>query len=367
MAEESSLKRASWLELFYDLVFVALVAQHTYAVALHHETLIDWLHIGIVGYLIFYAWWGTTVIRNIQGKEYVADKLFIQLQMVFAFLMSLGLPAAFEGNHQLFLWGYVAVRLVQLYVVERAFRLKHLERPNTNNIVHGIMVSVGMVAVASFLAAPYSYLLLVLAVVLEILNPLAQGQGNRVRMLNISHLQERLGLFLLLVMGESVLVVAIANTAAGADAMRPLVVFSGVIMMFALWWSYFHYMEKTGEGIRPKSLMFYLHAHAWLFGAVVLIAAAYKKLLEHTTLYPLDTVLLTLGITLVGACMIMIRKQLEGKTRTNIVGMLLLVCGTPLLGYWLGTYHSITVLAIGMTAWVCALVTYDEFGRYGKM
>jgi len=49
------LKRASWIELFYDLAYVALIAQLTYLVADYHTTPYDWLNSGIVAYAIFVA------------------------------------------------------------------------------------------------------------------------------------------------------------------------------------------------------------------------------------------------------------------------------------------------------------------------
>lgn len=85
-------KRASWLELFYDVAFVALIAQLTYLAAANHQALTDYLHIFIVGYSVFVAWWATTANRNLQPTETTADKLFTQLTMVAVFVMSLTMP-----------------------------------------------------------------------------------------------------------------------------------------------------------------------------------------------------------------------------------------------------------------------------------
>ena len=79
-------KRASWLELFYDVAFVALIAQLTYLAAANHQALTDYLHIFIVGYSIFIAWWATTANRNLQLTETTTDKLLVQLTMVGVFI-----------------------------------------------------------------------------------------------------------------------------------------------------------------------------------------------------------------------------------------------------------------------------------------
>ena len=76
---ESRVKKVSWLELFYDLVYVALIAQLTYEVAKHHTTLFDLFTIGLIGYMIFVAWWGTTVNRNLQDSEGYLDRILVQI------------------------------------------------------------------------------------------------------------------------------------------------------------------------------------------------------------------------------------------------------------------------------------------------
>ncbi len=52
---ETILKRATWLELFYDLAIVALVAQLTYLAAKYHHSPSDFLNIFIIAYTIFFT------------------------------------------------------------------------------------------------------------------------------------------------------------------------------------------------------------------------------------------------------------------------------------------------------------------------
>ena len=107
-------KRVSWLELFYDLAFVALIAQLTYTVADHHTEIMDLFLVGIVGYMIFISWAGTMTNRNFRDTETTKDRLLIQLQMVFAFLMSITLSGVLEGELWPFLLSFVAIRIIQI-------------------------------------------------------------------------------------------------------------------------------------------------------------------------------------------------------------------------------------------------------------
>lgn len=273
------IKRASWIELFYDLAFIALVAQLTYLAADYHHTFIDVLNIFIVGYSIFIAWWATSVNRNLQETETNTDKVLIQVKMVGAFVMSLTMPAVFVGDYMGFFLALAFVRFVQVFMLLRMYRLYPNTAPVTFNVVQGLLVA-GMLWIASGVALPtYHFILALAALAIDVLTPLTVGYGNQTRFLNVSHLKERLGLFLMLVIGESMIVVALANTATTLSIVEPYTVLLGLSLMAALWWLYFEYMD-THLAVRPRNLFLFLHAHAWLFGSIIALSVGYKFLLQ---------------------------------------------------------------------------------------
>lgn len=272
-------KRASWLELFYDVAFVALVAQLTYLTAKHHHSLEDFLNIFIIGYSIFIAWWATTANRNLQPNEKAVDKLLVQLQMVGAFLMSLTMSATFAGDYFWFFVTFGVVRLLQAMMLVVMYYRHPEKRPVTYNLLQGMFVAGAVWCVSGFLPSPWHFVAAGAALAIDVLTPLTRGKGNTTRYLNVYHLQERLGLFLMLVIGESMIVVALANTAASRLVTEPVVIFSGLGLMVALWWLYFEHSDRH-QGVRPRSLFIYIHAHGFLFGSLILLSVGYKLILE---------------------------------------------------------------------------------------
>lgn len=272
-------KRASWLELFYDVAFVALVAQLTYLAAEHYHTFTDLLNIFIVGYSIFIAWWATTANRNLQPSETAIDKLLVQMQMVGAFLMSITMSATFDGDYFGFFATLSFVRLLQACMLIRMYLKYPEKRPATYNILQGFLVGSFLWVWSAFLPAPYHFILASAALIVDILTPVTRGKGNTVRYLNVYHLQERLGLFLMLVIGESMIVVALSNTATSLRITEPAVLFSGLGLMVALWWMYFEHSDRH-LGKRPNNLFLFLHAHGFLFGSLILLSVGYKKILQ---------------------------------------------------------------------------------------
>ena len=273
-----ALKRASWLELFYDLAYVALVAQLTYLVARHHGSVVEVMLGILLGYMIFVAWWGTTSTRNLQESEDTTDKLFVQLQMLIALLMSISLPAVFEGDPARFFFFFATLRLVQVVTMYRMYSLYPEHAPRTRNHAFGIAVAAGLWYVCAFLPFPLLFLVAFAALCIDVMTPFTTDEGKTERRLNISHLQERLGLFVILVIGESMLVVAITSTAAQLQAIEPYVILSGMVMMIALWWMYFDYLDRHKTDRRPAFFP-YLHSHAALFLGIVFMAAGFRNIL----------------------------------------------------------------------------------------
>lgn len=272
------MKRVTWLELFYDLAFVALIAQLTYLIADHHSSISDILNIFIVGYTIFIAWWGTTVNRNLQTTESTTDKLLVQVLMVGAFLMSLTMPGVFAGSYVGYFGMLALLRFVQVGTMFRRYRLHPDMAPQTYNIVQGTFIAGLLWLASAFAIDPFHYILAFTALALDVFTPLTTGKGNTVTLLNVDHLQERLGLFLMLVIGESMIVVALANTATTLSLIEPLFVFGGLGTMIMLWWVYYVGLERY-HGVRPRYLFYFLHAHGFLFGSVVVLSVGYKFLL----------------------------------------------------------------------------------------
>ncbi|MCY7273298.1 MAG: low temperature requirement protein A [Phormidesmis sp. CAN_BIN44] len=96
--------------------------------------------------------------------------------------------------------------------------------------------------------APTRYWLCRLAMTIELLIPILGSRTLAKTPAHPSHLQERFGLFTLIVLGESI--VSVATTANGSWALSPIVVAVGGFGIAAcLWWLYFSFL-KTAVVIR---------------------------------------------------------------------------------------------------------------------
>lgn len=357
-------KRASWLELFYDIGFIALVAQLTYLAAEHHETPSDFLNIFIVGYSIFIAWWATTANRNLQPSESTFDKFLVQVQMVGVFFMSISMAAVFPGEYLGFFLTLGFVRLLQSFMVVRMYLLHPQTRPATYNILEGFFVASALWGFSAFLPDPFHFVVALMALATDIFVPLTRGKGNTKRYLNVYHLQERLGLFLMLVIGESMIVVALSSSVSSEPGSQIGIVFSGLALMIALWWLYFEHSDQHA-GTRPKELFTFLHAHGFLFGGIILVSVGYKLILEGDA-SQIALLLVSLGIATIGASVVMIRSMLHDVCQKAVLEVLALI-GLGFAVFLYGYRHVMVVeTVLALTSLVVLAALFDRFGLFAR-
>lgn len=356
-------KKASWLELFYDVAYIALVAQLTYLASENYSTPADIINIVLIGYSIFIAWWATTANRNLEDQETAVDKLFVQLQMVGAFLMSVTMGGVFEGDYELFFATLAGVRVLQSFMLGRMYYQHPRVRPKTYNILGGYAVASALWLASAFVPTPYHLLLALMALVVDIMAPITHAPGNQTRYLNVYHLQERLGLFLMLVIGEAMIVVALANTSSTALSFsEPTVLFSGLGLMVALWWLYFDHSEQY-SGVRPKSLFVFLHSHALLFGSIILVSVAYKLILELAD-PAVSLTFLLLGSGGIATALLIIRGMLHSVHKRAIwwlVGLIFFGMATAALGVLFVNELQVVILVTVTFAYVAILDRLQVF------
>ncbi len=228
----------------------------------------------------------------------------------------------FLGNYLVYFSALGCVRLIQVALLFRLYALDPQHAPKTYNIATGIAIASGLWIVSSFLPPPYHFVVALAALALDMLTPLTKGKGNTVRLLNVHHLQERLGLFLMLVLGESMLVVALVSTSASTLTSLPQAVFLGLLITIVVWWLYFDYLERCVHGERPRHLFWYLQGHCLVFLSLIFVAAGYKNIIADGTYTVFDTALIAGGLFGVIAGLLAVRITLSPLPRVMVVAFI---------------------------------------------
>jgi low temperature requirement protein LtrA len=253
-------RHATWLELFFDLVFVVAVAELgqnlTHDPTLHGFLLYVGLFIPVI-----WAWAGFTFYANRFDTDDLTYRLLILLAMFAVAALATNTPNAIEEGGRAFAVSYVFVRLVLLALYARAIRYVPQARPLAVLYFRTFSAGTFIWLISILVPAPGRYWLWAAALVCELAVPfLAWGRlpGAAV---DPRHLPERFGLFTIIVLGESVLsvVLGVADTTWAIDS--GFAAAGGFVVAAAVWWIYFDFLDESVVRRGRISGLVFTYAH----------------------------------------------------------------------------------------------------------
>jgi low temperature requirement protein LtrA len=288
--------RVSYLELFFDLVYVFALTQISHLI-LEEMTWQGLLEAAVVFAAIWWAWMYTTWASNWLDPERVPVRVMLLLVMLASLLMAVALPHAFDGGALLFAGTYVSIQVGRtLFLSLVMSRSENESGLNMLRVALWFMTS-GVFWIVGALAdddvARLGWWLLALAI--EYAGPLALFYvpvlgGSTVREWTISghHMAERAALFIIIALGEGIVVTGrtFADHAMTGDNLAAFVIaFTGSVMM---WWVYFDVGAKRGAELiehhaEPGRVArnAYTYLHMPIVAGIIASAVADELLLGH--------------------------------------------------------------------------------------
>lgn len=343
-------RSVSFLELFFDLVFVAVIAQLAHRLAEDPS----WESVGWFVFL-FYAVWSSwingTLYHDLHSTNDLSIRIFTFAQMLaIAFLAVHAGDVPGEGTNG-FALGYAVNGLILVLLWFRTGMHDPHHRPASVPYSIAYFTSAMLFAASILVDSPLTYWMWALALLIELLGfgiamwrfaPPATRGGEAVIPTTPS-LIERLGLFVIIVLGE-VVVGAINGMAdiSPLDLNSTVIGLLGVVVAIGLWWAYFDLVSHRAP--QPRFTQLWLYMHLPLVIAMAAAGAAVLNTVEHAGEDLPDEVrwLLVGSITVVVLSVIVLTLVLEVR-RENAE-----VYGTADRALLMS---SILFLAVGLTNW----------------
>ena len=199
-------RKVTWLELFFDLVFVAAVAQ----VGTHLRddySLPGLLRFSFLFVLIWWAWLGHTTFSTRFDTDDLVQRALTGLQMFLVAVMAVNATGALDSRDSA---GFAAAYSVMRFIlVGQYLRARHVRqaRALTTRYAAGCGTAALMWLVSAVVPAPGRFAIWALALIVDVLTPLLTTR----HLVNVphdgAHLPERYGLFSIILLGESMVAV----------------------------------------------------------------------------------------------------------------------------------------------------------------
>ncbi len=302
-----------WLELFYDLVFVAAVITFSDAISMEPN-------LGRIGavdaafVVTWLVWLATTLHANRYRDDGAVQRALVLGQMLLLTINALAVGDGFEAHPELIAITYALLALDVAVMYARAAhrrdddgRLAALRR-------NQYVVAAVPIFVSAFVPEAARVVLWAVGTVLLAWPTLAFRFGRRAAAAPFDehHFVERLGLVTIIMCGESFVKVSLLAADGSLDGIDIAVLVTMFVFVFGVWWAYFDDVPAAGISPAPLRTTGWLLGHLALQLALVASAVGYGKVLGYeleSTLTDDTSLLLTtplvvvlLGLALIGAC-----------------------------------------------------------------
>jgi low temperature requirement protein LtrA len=283
-------RTTSYIELFFDLVFVFAFTQVT-ALILEDTSVEGFLRAALVLAMVWWAWSAYAWMTNAIDVENAVTRLIMFAAMAAGFFMALAVPDAFQDEAAWFAVAYFVVRVLNSTLYSWGVRDDPGTLRATLRLAPWFLTAAAVALAGGFADPDYRAWIWLASLAIDIVGTLtvARAEWN----VSPSHFAERFALIVIIALGESIVSIGVATSELDRDATYALSVVVAFAGVAALWWAYFDFTALAAErslsraaplarGPLARDVFTYFHFPIVL--GIMFYAVAAKKTLEH----PLD-------------------------------------------------------------------------------
>jgi len=289
--------RATTLELFYDLVFVFTITQVSHLL-LNHLT---WTGVGQSLLVLLVVWWSwnyTTWVTNELDPETIPVRLLMIALMLASLLMAVAIPQAFGDRALLFVGSYVAIQVGRhSFLTFAAAEPGTIERVRAGRILIWFVASGVFWLAGAFVEGPARVAFWLVALALDYGAPLVTFRipglprvAPEAWSVGTEHFTERFGLFIILALGESIVITGATTSELVLDTPRVVAFGMAFLATAALWWLYFSAVARIAqrhlELSKNRTVLArdaYTYLHVVIVAGVIVSAVGDELVIAHPT------------------------------------------------------------------------------------
>ena len=285
-------RRVTFLELFYDLVYVVVIAEIAHSLATH----VSWRGLAEFGFLfalVWLAWLNGTFYHDLHGNNDIRTRVFTFAQMFTVAAMAVFAHNAFGAGSVGFALAFAAYQLILTYLWWRTGVHDPNHRPYSRPYSRAFLLSTLLFICSALVPMPWRTYLwaigLTISIALPVVNLTRQPidltrQGESRRTINISaSAVERFDLFIIIVLGE--VIVGVVRGVAEQHELTWVVGMTailGMLVAIGMWWPYFDFIARRRPLASGGRALAWIYLHLVVALGIVAAGAATLNVVLHT-------------------------------------------------------------------------------------
>jgi low temperature requirement protein LtrA len=381
--EVDQMRTVSNLELLYDLVYVAVIGQATHHLA-EHITTRTAAEFALIFAMIWVAWINGSFFLELHGRDDGRTRNVVFLQMGILALLAVFTARAAGVRAESFAVTYSAFLLVMTWLWYSVRREDQTSSPQFLRTVDIYLVAMALSTVlilgSTFLDADTRLLVWAAFVAAWVIGLVAMAHldmGLDDAFVPTHSLVERLGLFVIVVLGEVVFGVVDGLSAAEHDVKTIATGMVALALGFGFWWVYFDLVGRRLPRGRGGGVVDWAMSHLGVTLGIAAAGAAMVSLIDHAHdgRTPAETAWLLSGAVALGlVAEILVERTLADAERLSLVYQPLIVAMAVAallavaVGYtrpapWLLAFLLVLILFVVWLFAVSRFLRADEWGE----
>jgi low temperature requirement protein LtrA len=375
-------RQVSNLELFYDLVYVAVIGQAAHHLATH-VTVRGVAEFAVIFALIWIAWINGSLYLEVHGRQDGRTRSIVFVQMGILVLLAVFTAEAANGSGRGFAVVYAIFLVVQTGLWYTVWGQDRREGPEyqaaTGGYVAGMGASVVVIGASALLPATPRLLVWAGLGVAWIVGIVLAARSARagLGLTPTDSLVERFGLFTIIVLGEVVLGVVAGLSEVERDIKTVSTGLLALWLGFGFWWIYFDLVGRRLPRDDGGALSNWVMSHLPITGSITAAGAGMVSLIGHAhdPRTPAGTSWLLAGAVATGlAALVLTERALVDAERLSVVfgplGLALSAgAAVALLVGWLRPAPwllALLLVAILSTIWFFAVGRFLRADAWGE-
>ncbi len=288
-------QRATFFELFFDLVYVFAVTQLSHHLLQH----LNWAGAAETAFMliaVYWAWNYTTWMANWFDPETVPVRLILVYVMLASLLMSVAIPGTFADRGLLFAASYAALQIGRNAFVVAVTPPGPFNR-NFRQILVWSVASAPLWVAGGLVTGGLRWLLWFAALGMDLAAPLVRywlpGLGPTPMsqwQVDGRHFAERFQLFVIIALGENVVLAGVTASDTGLGTAVLVALGVALLASTALWWVYFSQFAGSVARLITRSATeevgqlgrdVYTYLHLPIVAGIVLTAVGVEIVIGH--------------------------------------------------------------------------------------
>lgn len=275
-------RHATWLEIFFDLIFVVIVTQISARLS-HHLTYIDILQSMALFIPVIWTWVSYTVFAaRFDNNDFIHWGLTF-VTMFAAAIMAVQIPTALESGGTGFAIGFLIAQISLLLLYARF--IPYASAPKNLIFFYLIGFSLGVICwiLSLFYNPPIKFALWAMGMCIYLSIPwLGRKRILSKAPLDTTYIPERFGAFTVIILGQTIASVVVGLESAHWYITSIIISVAAFVLAILIWGQYYRFTKIADYKCTLSSGQPYIYTHIPLILSLVLIGVCVEDFIKTT-------------------------------------------------------------------------------------